>query len=224
MSSIAAQTVVGRDADRLAELDLDGHDVAGSPPRSSTAACSGGDGVHEHPGALLEPGDDAERGGARRRASGTRRPAGRWRGAEDHVVRRVAERPAQRGERVAQPDAPPRAISASVASSIRARVERCATRIPYGAQARTAPTRARDRRRRSGPSRPGVGQLAGRRGRRGRRSAASDASTACGRGRARRSARAGARSTHPRPCPGSRTPARTVAGREVAPAPGRGSP
>ena len=123
----------------------------GPPSRSSSAAaCSGGTDVHEDAGALLEAGDDRRCGGRRRRTSGTRRsprPGGAvctttlYGGVAEQRVR------ARRARRAARSATTP--SSASVASSNRARVERCATRISYGRRRRRTGTRPRRRGRRS---------------------------------------------------------------------------
>ena len=100
------------------------------------------------------------------------------------------------------------AISASVASSKRARVDRCATRIPYGTNAAnglhagagpSTTTRLVAPRRRRARARPGPSS----------RSVRARPRPPAERSRARRAARAGARSTRRPPSRGSRTPART---------------
>ena len=123
---------VGRHADRRAEADLDASS-ARAASRSCAAACSGGTMFTRMPVPSSKPGDDARCAGSTSTYQWNS-PAGasRRRGAHDHVVGDVAEQRvrARRARRAARRATTP--TSASVASSKRARVERWATRIPYG--------------------------------------------------------------------------------------------
>ena len=188
----------GGRGDRRADVDGDAHRASTS--RSTLGRLLGRHGVHEDAGRLLEAGRSPRGAGSPRRTSGTARPSRGARCARRRCRARRRARRRRRCERVAQRDRD--GVELVVGGAVEARRRRRRARRGAGTATPTRAGTRRDRRRRarlherrrraasaSTRSMPGVAEPADapRRPRAARR-------------RARTPARAGARSTRPRPC------------------------